>query len=233
MHTAVLDVVVGALRPLDKKRVLDVGCGTGRFTRELAARGAFVTGVDRSETMLNAARTTPYAGAGEAPTYVRGDANVALPGTKYDAITSFYALQYLDVTAFSRLAFAALAPGGKLALASFPHRHFAESEFGRFFPSMVAFDLARFPSRQRLEAAMAGAGFASVSATMLVLEIDDRAEIVVGKVERKYLSSFHLLSEDEFRRGLAAMREAWPPGATVRRSAHAMVVWGIREKPVA
>jgi 2-amino-4-hydroxy-6-hydroxymethyldihydropteridine diphosphokinase len=231
--TAVLDVAVGALGPLAGKRVLDVGCGTGRFTRELAARGALVTGVDRSETMLRAARATPHAGTGDAPAYLYGDANVVLPGKNYDAITSFYALQYLDVAAFSRLAHAALAPGGKLVLASFPHRHFAESEFARFFPSMVAFDLARFPSRQRLEAALQAAGFASVTATMFAAAIDDRADVVVGKVERKYLSSFHLLSDEEFSRGLATMRTAWPPGTSVRRSAHAMVVWGTREKPVA
>ena len=168
------------------------------------------------------------AGSGEAPAYVRGDANVSLPGQHYEAITSFYALQYLNVSTFARLALQALAPGGTLVLASFPHRHFAESEFARFFPSMVALDLARFPSRQRLEAELTGAGFASVSATMIVIEIDDRAETVVGKVERKYLSSFHLLSDDEFQRGVAAMREAWPPGTMVRRTAHAMVVWATR-----
>jgi 2-amino-4-hydroxy-6-hydroxymethyldihydropteridine diphosphokinase len=226
--TAVLDAAVEALGTLSGKRVLDVGCGTGRFTRALAARGAHVTGVDASATMLDAARATPFAESGKAPEYVRGDANLALPGQDYDAITSFYALQYLDIGALGRLALSALAPGGTLVLASFPHRHFAESEFSRFFPSMVAFDLARVPSRQRLEAAVSDAGFAKVSSKMLFVEIDERAEIVIGKVERKYLSSFHLLSDDEFRRGVAAMRTAWPPGSMVRRSAHAMVVSGKR-----
>jgi 2-amino-4-hydroxy-6-hydroxymethyldihydropteridine diphosphokinase len=224
--TAVLGVAVDALGPLDGKRLLDVGCGTGRFTRELAARGALVTGVDRSETMLDAARATAYVGRGKAPEYVRGDANVELPGHDYDAITSFYALQYLDIAAFGKRAFTSLAPGGTLVLASFPHRHFAESEFARFFPSMVAFDLARFPSLQRLKAELTGVGFASISPTMFVVETDERAETIVGKVERKYLSSFHLLSDEEFRTGLAAMRKAWPTGSMVRRTAHAMVVSG-------
>jgi SAM-dependent methyltransferase len=37
-------------------RVLDVGCGVGRWSRLLAARGATVTGVDISPTMIDEAR---------------------------------------------------------------------------------------------------------------------------------------------------------------------------------
>src|SRR5215475_7226163 len=37
-------------------RVLDVGCGVGRWSRLLAARGAHVTGVDLSPTMIDQAR---------------------------------------------------------------------------------------------------------------------------------------------------------------------------------
>src|ERR1700750_3375535 len=37
-------------------RVLDVGCGVGRWSRMLAARGAHVTGVDLSPTMIKQER---------------------------------------------------------------------------------------------------------------------------------------------------------------------------------
>ena len=225
---AVLAAAVGALGDLRGRSVLDVGCGTGRFSRELADQGARVVGIDKSETMLRVARATRYAGSGVAPVYVCGDANVALPDEDYDAVTAFYALQYLDVPAFCRRAFGALIPGGKLVLASFPHRHFAESAFARFFPSMAAMDLARFPSTQRLEAALRDAGFAQVSESSIVIEMHDHAEVIIEKVERKYLSSFHLLPDDEFRNGVAAMRKVWPPAEIVRRTAHAMVVWGTR-----
>src|SRR6201995_1353892 len=50
-----------ALRPwLDVKpgtRVLDVGCGVGRWSRLLAAKGASVTGVDLSPTMVEQAQS--------------------------------------------------------------------------------------------------------------------------------------------------------------------------------
>lgn len=42
--------------PLQGLRALDVGCGTGRWTRLLASRGTDATGVDRSEAMAREAR---------------------------------------------------------------------------------------------------------------------------------------------------------------------------------
>lgn len=42
-------------RRVDGKRVLDIGCGTGRMSLELAKRGAKVTGIDFSQTMLDMA----------------------------------------------------------------------------------------------------------------------------------------------------------------------------------
>src|ERR1700757_5491795 len=40
------------LRVSPGTRVLDVGCGVGRWSRVLASRGAIVTGVDLSPTMI-------------------------------------------------------------------------------------------------------------------------------------------------------------------------------------
>jgi SAM-dependent methyltransferase len=44
------------LRLAPGARVLDVGCGVGRWSRLLASRGAFVTGVDLSPTMIAQSR---------------------------------------------------------------------------------------------------------------------------------------------------------------------------------
>ena len=48
--------VRGALADLEKKRVLDLQCGTGESTAELAELGAIVTGVDSSGQALEMAR---------------------------------------------------------------------------------------------------------------------------------------------------------------------------------
>ncbi len=49
--------MMGALpRDLDGLRVLDAGCGAGQMTAELAARGAIVTAVDISPSLVDIAR---------------------------------------------------------------------------------------------------------------------------------------------------------------------------------
>ena len=61
--------VVGLLAPAAGERVLDLGCGTGHLTAEIAASGAEVVGMDRSAEMLETART-----AHPDLRFVRGDA---------------------------------------------------------------------------------------------------------------------------------------------------------------
>ena len=46
------NALLGALSPLPGRRLLDVGCGTGRFTAAFVAAGADVVGVDRDPAML-------------------------------------------------------------------------------------------------------------------------------------------------------------------------------------
>jgi trans-aconitate methyltransferase len=48
--------LVSLLDPCPAERILDLGCGTGHLTAQIAESGAQVTGVDRSAEMVSAAR---------------------------------------------------------------------------------------------------------------------------------------------------------------------------------
>lgn len=50
------DDLLELLGPVTGRRVLDLGCGTGRHAAELAARGADVVGIDADQAMLEKAR---------------------------------------------------------------------------------------------------------------------------------------------------------------------------------
>src|SRR5215813_2537229 len=49
--------LVDLLKPRGGERILDLGCGTGVLTAEIASRGAAVLGIDRSEEMVAQAKS--------------------------------------------------------------------------------------------------------------------------------------------------------------------------------
>jgi SAM-dependent methyltransferase len=114
-----------ALRPwLDVEpgtRVLDVGCGVGRWSRLLAAKGAQVTGVDLSPTMIAQAqqRAAAEGVAARCQFRVQDLSNLEVDG-QFDVVLGVTVLQHILDPQLLREAVrgmtARLAPGGRMIL---------------------------------------------------------------------------------------------------------------------
>jgi len=86
--------IAGFLAPLEGRRVLDVGTGTGRAAIALARRGAIVTGVDASAEMLQVAARRA-ADAGVAVAFARGDAHhLDFADRSFDAVVCLRVLMH-------------------------------------------------------------------------------------------------------------------------------------------
>jgi len=103
------------LGPVNGLRVVDVACGHGRITRELARRGAAVTGVDISAALIGKARAAERREP-LGPQYIHADvtAGGVLGAGTFDAAACNFGLSDIDdldaaITAVS----SALRPGGR------------------------------------------------------------------------------------------------------------------------
>ena len=99
-----LDGITGA--------VLDLGAGTGKLTRQLAARGHQVTAVDPSEGMLaELSRVRP-----DLPALVGSAESIPLPDAGVGAVLVAQAWHWVDPTVAVPEVARVLTPGGRLGL---------------------------------------------------------------------------------------------------------------------
>ncbi|MBP2251569.1 SAM-dependent methyltransferase [Halarchaeum solikamskense] len=93
--------VLDALGPLDGKRVLEVACGTGRFTVLCAQRGADITGMDISAAMLREGRAKArQVGVDDHLEFMRGDAaRLPFPDDYFDAVFAMRFFHLADTPA--------------------------------------------------------------------------------------------------------------------------------------
>jgi SAM-dependent methyltransferase len=110
------------LAPARGEHVLDIGCGCGQSTLQLADRvgpGGAVTGIDLSAPMLEVARGRPVPAGAASPRFLQADAQTAdLGAAEFDAAFSRFGVMFFSdpPAAFANIA-RALKPGGRLAFA--------------------------------------------------------------------------------------------------------------------
>ncbi len=118
---AEVDFIEQQLADEATKRILDVGCGTGRHSLEFARRGYSVLGFDLSEELLAQGRKQAQA-EGLGVEFVHGDARELEFDAEFDLVTILCegGFSLVETDAMDRQIFAgaarALRPGGKLIL---------------------------------------------------------------------------------------------------------------------
>jgi trans-aconitate methyltransferase len=101
--------VVELLAPQPGERILDLGCGTGHLTNQIAAAGAEVVGVDKSQSMIEEARRL-YPNL----RFEIADAADLHSDQPFDAVFSNAAIHWMkDQRTVARRILSVLKPGGR------------------------------------------------------------------------------------------------------------------------
>lgn len=112
-----MSFILGKLKPQDE--VLDMGCGTGRFTVPMAEKVRKVTGLDLCPAMIEKAREKAQERGVEVE-FKEGDmTNLPYEDGTFDVVTSMVALMHIPLelrqTAFAEAA-RVLRPGGRMII---------------------------------------------------------------------------------------------------------------------
>jgi len=187
------------------RRVLDIGCGTGRFLAQLAEI-AKAWGVDASPEMLEVARTR----AGGAGLKLGSAEELPFKDGWFERATMWLVAHLVDRPRAFADVHRVLAGGGRFAVATFDPSYFDEFWLNELFPSMEAVDRERFPTAPELTAELAGAGFAEVGLTRLSQRGSLDRDTALERIRGKHISTFDLISREEYEAGLARAERELP-----------------------
>lgn len=195
-------------------RILEVGCGTGRWLADLHSAGEQLYGLDLSKGMLHQAH-----GRDQQLRLVQGRAErLPFQDSRFNLVYCVNALHHFgQPQEFIREAYRLLGTGGELAVIGMDPNDFAgetpnkEWYLYHYFEGALENDLARFPARSTISVWMADAGFESCDTSCVYSIRADRTGWAVFDdpfLRVDSTSQLILLTRSAYEEGLDRMREA-------------------------
>lgn len=204
--------LVERLGDLRGRRVLDVGCGTGRLALALTERaGAKVWGVDASPEMLAQARAKLPRGA--ALKHARAEALPFKDGW-FERVVLWLVVHLVDRPAALAEAQRVLGVDGKVVVVSFHESHFDGYWLNRYLPSLEGIDRARFPTAAELERELRAAGLGNVELVRHDQEATIDRESALARLRGRHISTLRLIDEDELEAGTSRAERELPETVT-------------------
>jgi ubiquinone/menaquinone biosynthesis C-methylase UbiE len=188
--------------------VIDLGCGTGRFTVPLAEQlGVSVIGVDPSQKMLQEAarhtrsrRTAYREGSAEA---IPLGANVAALIFMSNAIHHVRSLDQA-LQEMRRV----LHPQGIVFIRNYSLENLPSLPYLQFFPEAMHISRTMLWPRRTLVEHFTTRGFAELSQGTVRQEAAPDVAAYLRKIESRVYSDLALISDEAFDRGIVRMKEA-------------------------
>jgi ubiquinone/menaquinone biosynthesis C-methylase UbiE len=190
-------------QPID--RIVDLGCGTGRFTGALATTfGCSTLGIDPAGPMVQAARSTH----GPAMHWVQAAAEaIPVVSDSVDLVWLSQVMHHLpDWSAVCRELHRVLRSGGYLVVRNGTQETNAMMPWLRCFPEAFALEQRRMPSRQAMIDRITAYAYDFVVLHTVWQAFASSVEAYYNKIAQRGLSSLISISDGAFASGLQRLR---------------------------
>jgi ubiquinone/menaquinone biosynthesis C-methylase UbiE len=208
-----------------RSMVLEVGCGTGSHILMLVqTTNCQGWGIDPSEDMMCQEKSSGKV------QFVSGTAEeLPFEDKFFDFLFSINVIHHVTSTiSYFHEAFRVLKPAGTICTITDSKRIIRNRKpLSQYWPGTVSVDIKRYPTITTLKKQMMAVGFADVTETNIqnTSQIED-----ITPYKEKAFSCLHLISQDEFLRGLARLQEDLKAGPIQRVSAY-VCHWGRSPAP--
>lgn len=186
--------------------IVDLGCGTGRYSEELASYfGARVIGVDPSEEMMKRAQEKIHCGR----VSFRQGSGEALPIENRSADMVFMSMVFHHLRQPDRVArecHRVLRPGGSVCLRNSTTEQLASFRHLQFFPGALEIAHGRLASGEAIKALFESAGFETSAHRIVRQQQAPSWQALVEKLSHRADSFLAALSDANFERGMSALR---------------------------
>jgi ubiquinone/menaquinone biosynthesis C-methylase UbiE len=188
------------------KKILDLGCGTGRFSEALAVRfDAQVIGVDPSKKMLAQARSKP-SDARIRYEHGRGE-SIPLPDNSVDLIFMSMIFHHFDNPALAAKECRRVLHGGGTAfLRSGTRERISSYPYVDFFPESRAILTEVLPANAFVREVFEAVGFRMVTLELVTQKIAPSHAAYAEKLAAGADSVLASLSRRDFEAGMSALR---------------------------
>src|SRR6266849_4826473 len=204
---------IGQLLPGRPVTGLDIGCGTGRYTRLLRGLlpdGSLLVAADVSAAMLAELTAGNHGHALGVVPLVSTAEELPLRTASLDLVTAFNCVHHFDTGRTLTAAARVLAPGGQLFIYTRTPQQNARTIWGRYFPGFTEHE-QRLHSQAALRGAVRRAGGLTVAATQTFRHPrTSTAARLRAQAEGRHYSTFSLYPPDELRAAIATFLARLP-----------------------
>lgn len=189
----------------NKKTLLDIGCGTGRYTCGFASTGLFTIGLDNSKNQIGIA-------VNKVPSMIGSALSLPFSNDSFDILSFILMVQQIGISDLEKVfseAYRVLNPSGLVWMKTCSHEDLVKRPFGDYFPSAIDINLQRYPKIDDLIDQLSTLGFKLTRKKSIKNIYQMKGVDLIERFTQKHNSTLHLIPAGEYDEGMLKMKSVY------------------------